>query len=141
MRHLICTALLCLPTSLTAAPMCDMGGADVLPVFEDPKAAFLAGDFQRFGEVTSALFTNGIAAYGDALDKMAELFPDGFDSCQTVVQRRDLGGMAQEVITFNTQAHAAPMSVYLLATPIRGEMSITYVNFNTKMIEVLDNLR
>ena len=112
-----------------------------MPVFEEPKAAFMAGDFQRFGEVTSALFSDGVAAYGGALDQLEKLFPTGFDSCQTVVQRRDLGGMAQEVITFNAKAHAAPMSLYLLATPIRGEMTITYVNFNTKMIEVLDNLR
>ncbi|MEM8579004.1 MAG: hypothetical protein AAGF60_14235 [Pseudomonadota bacterium] len=141
MRFAPIALALCLPAAFAAEPICDMGGAEVVPVMEPAKAAFLAGEFDRFAELTTTIMRDGPALFGDATERLKTLFPSGFESCQTIAQRRDMGGMVQEVTTFNIRGNTAPMSIYLLAAPLRGEMQISYVNFNTTMNDVLDSLR
>ncbi|MEL7100730.1 MAG: hypothetical protein AAGM84_18030 [Pseudomonadota bacterium] len=141
MKQLVLAAALALPTALSAETVCDMGGAEVVPVFEPVKAAFLSGDFAQFAQLTTRLMPTGPAAFGEGITQLEGLFPDGFESCQTIVQRTDKGGMVQEVTTFNIRGNLGPMSLYLLAAPLRGEMEISNINFNTTMSKVLDSLR
>ncbi|WP_299294598.1 hypothetical protein [uncultured Tateyamaria sp.] len=134
-------ALAFLPLPALAAPVCDMRGAEPLEVFETAKAAFLKGDFKSFAQVTTTLVKGGPAAFGEAVGSLEGLFPNGFESCQTVVQRIDVGGMVQEISTFNIKGLKGPMSVYLLALPTRGSLEISYVTFDTTMSKVLNELR
>jgi len=124
-----------------ADTVCDMRDAVAHDVFEPAKAAFLQGDFKAFAELTTTLVKGGPAAFGDAVGGLEGLFPNGFESCQTVVQRTDAGGMVQEITTFNIKGLKGPMSVYLLALPTRGTLEISYVNFDTTMSKVLNELR
>jgi len=41
------------------------------------------------------------------------------------VQRRDLGGMVQEVTTFNVKGKDFPIALYLQGTPVRGKMIVS----------------
>ena len=141
MKKIAFFAALAFATPLSAQNVCEMGDARIISVFEPAKAAFLAGDFNQFAELTTRLMPAGPAAFGDGINQLAGLFPDGFESCQTIVQRHDAGGMVQEVTTFNIRGNLGPMSLYLMAAPLRGELEISNINFNTTMSEVLDSLR
>ena len=142
MKHAVLAACLALPTALHAQTLCEMGGAEPEPTFEPAKAAFLAGDFDAFAELTTSMMPAGPAVFGDAIGQLKGLFPNGFESCQTIVQRRDVGGLVQEVTTFNIAgSNSGPMSIYLLAAPVRGDMQISSINFTTTMNDVLDSLR
>ncbi|MEO0389442.1 MAG: hypothetical protein AAF218_00735 [Pseudomonadota bacterium] len=141
MKHIVLAAALSLPAPLFAQSVCAMGGAPVEPAFETAKSAFLSGNFDAFARATTVLMPKGPAAFGDSMQRLKELFPEGFEGCQTVAQRRDAGGMVQEVTTFNIAGALGPMSLYLLAAPLRGEMKISYVYFNTTMNDVFDRLR
>jgi hypothetical protein len=110
-------------------------------LFEQAKAAFLREDFDGFAAVTTEVMGNNGSALDAPLKQLRGLIPNGFDGCQTIVQRRDVGGMIQEVSTFTLRGQAFPISVYLLAIPIRGEMKIGYVGFNTSLVSVLENLK
>ena len=143
MKHLLHAAAIAfvLPGTAMAQTVCDMGGAAPVPVLETAKASFLSGDFETFARTTTKLMPQGPAAFGEGTSQLMGLFPDGFESCQTVAQRRDVGGMVQEVSTFNIAGQSSPMSLNLLAMPIRGEMQISLITFNTRMGAVLEELR
>lgn len=132
-------ALVALPA--VADPVCDMRGAEEVPVLEAVKAAFLEGDFPTFLNLSTELMQDKRDALSGPVGQLAALFPKGFDSCQTIVQRRDLGGFVQEVVTFNAPGLDFPMSVYLQAAPIRGKMQMTSFSFNTVLDDVLQDLR
>ncbi|MBU2983539.1 hypothetical protein KO498_17160 [Lentibacter algarum] len=131
-------AVFCSPAF--AAPVCEMGGAEPVELLETAKAEFLRGDFQAFKDITTEIMGTASEKLEKPIAQLEGLFPDGFESCQTIVQRRDSGGMVQEVTTFNIKGQDFPMSVYLLAAPIRGELKVGYLNFNTTMTEVLKSL-
>jgi hypothetical protein len=128
-------------TTAQAQSVCEMSGAVPVPLFEQAKAAFLREDFDGFADVTTEVMGDNGRALDAPLKQLRGLIPNGFDGCQTIVQRRDVGGMIQEVSTFTLRGQAFPISVYLLAIPIRGEMKIGYVGFNTSLVSVLENLK
>lgn len=131
----------CWSIAALADPICDMGDAKPVDVFEPAKAAFLEGNYVAFATLTTPLSPRGSAAFGDAIGSLREAFPNGFVSCQTVVQRVDMGGMVQEITTFNIRGIQAPMAIYLMALPTRGALEISFVTFDTTMSAVLDQLR
>ncbi len=139
MKHLI-IALALAASPAVAENTCEMRGAEPVEILEAAKEAFLKGEFQEFSKVATELMGSSRKALEKPLGQLEGLFPNGFEDCQTVVQRRDVGGMVQEVTTFNIKGQDFPMSLYLLAAPIRGEMKISYLNFNTTMTDVLDSL-
>lgn len=139
MKHLS-AALVLVASPAFAEPVCEMRGAEPLEIMETAKASFLKGDFQEFSRVATELMGASRKTLEKPIGQLEGLFPNGFEDCQTIVQRRDAGGMVQEVTTFNIKGQDFPMSLYLLAAPIRGEMKISYLNFNTTMTEVLKSL-
>lgn len=127
---------------LWAAPVCEMRGAEPVEVLEQAKEAFLHSEFDDFVAIAAEIMPEAAAQnILKELRRLDGLLPDGFDSCQTVVQRRDTGGMVQEVTTFNVKGQDFPISLYLQVTPVRDRMLISYLNFNTTMSDVLDQLR
>lgn len=77
----------------------------------------------------------------EPLGKLTQIVPDGFDSCQVIAQRRDVGGMIQEVSTFSAPGELQPVSLYLLVMPVRDEMIVGQVNFNTSVGPVIGSLK
>lgn len=124
-----------------AEPICEMRGAEEVPALEAAKAEFLKGDFSEFSNVATEIMGNARNQLKEPLERMGVLFPDGFESCAVVLQRRETGGMIQEVSTFVIKDQEFPMSLYLLAIPIRGEWKIAYLNFNSTLSDVLSSLR
>ncbi len=125
-----------------AAPVCEMGGAEPVGIFEQAKQSFLHREFDDFVEVAAAIMPKKAAdAVTQELQKLDGMLPEGFDSCQTIVQRRDAGGMVQEVITFNVRGKDFPISLYLQGTPVRGKMIVSYLSFHTTMSNVLEQLK
>lgn len=141
MRFALVIAAALSAAPLSAAPVCEMRGAEELEVLEAAKAEFLKGDFEKFADVATEVMGNSRATLDKPIAQMAGLFPMGFESCQTVLQRREAGGMVQEVSTFNIKDGDFPMSLYLAATPIRGEWKIVHLNFDTSFTKVLSGLR
>ena len=124
-----------------AEPVCEMRGAEPIEALELAKQKFLDGDFKGFADYsTKSMGSRAAASLAKPVQQLAGLFPKGFESCQTVAQRKEAGGMVQEVITFNIKGQDFPMSLYLLAAPTRGEMKISYLNFNTTLSDVLKSL-
>lgn len=122
-------------------PVCEMRGAVAVPVLEAAKRAFLDTDFERFLDLGTALMQDKRDVLEGPLVRLKMIAPGGFESCQTIVQRRDAGGLVQEVTTFNIAGQSFPMSLYLQAAPIRGEWRITSLTFNSVLSSVLDELR
>lgn len=123
-----------------AQSVCEMRDADAVPLLEEAKKMFRDGDFLSFANFIGSSMGPGAQALVAPLDRLATLVPDGFESCQVVLQRRDIGGLVQEVSTFNVPDKDFPVSLYLLAMPVRGEMVIGQINFNTAIGPVLENL-
>jgi len=140
MRHAFLAMMLGAAPAV-AAPVCEMRGAEAFEVLDASKAEFLKGDFEAFADKASAVMGSGRDSLDEPIAQLAGLFPDGFESCQTVLQRKEPGGMVQEVTTFNIKDTDFPMSLYLAAMPIRGEWQIVHLNFDTSVTKVLDSLR
>ncbi|WP_322865157.1 hypothetical protein U5922_002470 [Aquicoccus sp. G2-2] len=140
MKLLIAALALVAAGPALADPVCEMRGAEPLPVFETAKAAFLKGDFSAFLGSATVLMRGERAALEAPLAKLADLVPSGFDSCQTILQRRDIGGLVQEVTTFDIPGKSFPISLYLQAAPVKGAMGITSLSYNSKLDTVLNEL-
>ena len=84
---------------------------------------------------------DGAETLYEPLDRLASLVPQGFDSCQVVLQRKDVGGLIQEVSTFNVRGLTFPVSLYLAAIPVRDRWIIARVNFNTTFGSVLESVK
>lgn len=126
--------------SVIDGQLCTLDGGVGTPVFDASKRAFLSGDFGEFLRVATLRMSENLDSLNEPIKRLTELFPDGFIGCRVVAQRVDIGGMIQEVITFETKANF-PMSLYLLAIPMRGQLEITYLNFNTEFNMIIDQLR
>ncbi len=141
-KHIFASAALTIaPLVALAETVCEMGDATPYPVIEEAKAAFLASEFSEFSQQVTALMSHQRAPVDSALKQLEEIVPRGFDSCATILQRVERGGMVQEIATFNVRGGAFPVAVYFLAIPIRDDMGIALFNFNTTLEEVLDSIR
>ena len=143
-KHILASILSC--AALTNAafaqqPVCELAGAEAIPIFEKAKLAFLRSDFPEFVDIMRQSLGNGASALSEPLLKVKDIVPNGFDSCQVIAQRKDIGGLIQEVATFNIKGSVQPLSLYLSAMPVRGELIIGQVNFNTAIGPVLRELK
>lgn len=133
--------LSCLATQACAqtAPACDFTGPTVFPEMEATKAAFLAGDFDKFLALSTADMPN--APDASVMKSLVDLVPDGFASCTTIVQREDVGGFVQEVSLFELPDGQGPISLYIRSALVDGQRRILQFTFNSTMSTVLDELR
>ena len=124
-----------------AEPVCTLEGGQEFAEMEAAKAQFLTGDFDGFLQTMQQDLGSNVDALREPLQNLAGFVPDGFESCRTIAQRVDTGGMVQEVTTFNIDGESFPFSVYLLAFPGSDRMRFGYVNFNTGIWSVVESLR
>lgn len=123
-------------------PPCKLNGVQPVPVLETAKAAFLAGKYHEFYRVATPYVPDARAKYPELMGPLAELFPDGFPRCATVLQRRDAGGMVQEITMFGMEPPRTGMvSIILTAVPFNDEPEIISFVFNSAIGPVLDELK
>ena len=79
------------PALAETAP-CTLNGVEPLPVLEAAKAAFLKGKYHEFYRLATPYVPDARSQYPALMGRLAELFPNGFPRCSTVLQRRDVGG-------------------------------------------------
>lgn len=125
--------------SLQAAP-CDMNGAAQVPAFEAVKAAFLKANYDKVAELVTQHMAPQRADVETAISQIRSQLPDSYNSCEVIVQRRDLA-MVQEITAFQSDETQTPMLFYLLALPVDGELAITAFHFDGRIGQVLDKLR
>lgn len=123
-------------------PACALNGVEPVPVMEKAKAAFLHGRYREFYQVATPYVPDAHKKYPELMGPLAELFPDGFPNCSTVLQRRDAGGMVQEVTMFGLEPPKTGMlSIILTSVPFKDDPEIISFVFNTAIGPVLDELR
>ena len=102
-----------LPATATE-PACALNGVQPVPVLETAKAHFLRGEYAQFYRIATPFVSDAEARYGEVMGQLPVLFQGGFTDCSTVLQRREVGGMVQEMTLFAVRppaksARAAPM--------------------------------
>lgn len=128
--------------ALAEEPPCALNGVEPVPVMEQAKAAFLAGEYRRFYKVATPYVPDARKKYPELMGPLAELFPDGFPRCSTVLQRRDAGGMVQEITMFAIEPpNTGMVSILLTSVPFKDEPEIISFVFNTAFSPVLNELR
>ncbi len=124
----------------TATP-CALNGVQPVPVLETAKAHFLRGEYPQFFRVSTPFVIDAEARYAGVMGKLPVLFKDGFADCTTVLQRRDAGGMVQEMTLFTVRPPASGMmSLLLTSAPIGGKEMVIFMTFNSQMTNILQEL-
>lgn len=132
---------ICGSTAHAQTAPCVMNDAEVFPEVEAAKTQFLKSDHEAFIDTLRVSMGDNADALVRPMEQLSIVFPNGFDRCQTIVQRVDRGGMVQDVTVFEDDNSPFPIALYLLAFPAGDRMVIGFMNFNTEMGEVLDELK
>ncbi len=123
------------------APPCALNGVAPVPTLETAKAHFLKGEYPEFYRATTPFVADAEARYGDVMGKLPVLFHGGFSACATILQRRDAGGMVQEMTLFSVKPPGSGMmSLLLTSVPIEGEDMVIYMTFSSQMSRVLEEV-
>lgn len=82
------------------------------------------------------------ARMAEIIGPVQNLFPDGFPDCAVVMQRRDDGGMVQEVSLFRVPAPGKGyMALLLTAVPLGSDHRVVYFSYNDQISQVLEDVR
>lgn len=131
-------ALLAALAGPSAAFACTMSGEN--PSFivevESLHTNLENGDYAGFIEDVRML--GGIDATGIA-NGIAANFPNGFESCRTIVQRRDIGGMTQSIAIFLTPDKS--IYLYSLSAIENGAFKLLTLTVSEDAQAALANLR
>ena len=111
-----------------------------IPEFELAKARFLKGDYDGFGQALGPLFQSELPGYADDFANFKSVFAGTFQSCHTVLQRREEPGFHQEVIFYFDDVVQGPVAMYLSGIVVDGEFHMVEFLFNTEVGGVLDAL-
>lgn len=123
------------------APPCALNGVAPVPEIETAKAHFLKGEYPQFYRVATPFVADAEARYGDVMGKLPVLFHGGFSACSTILQRRDPGGMVQEMTLFTVKPPGSGMmSLLLTSAPVDGEDRVIYMTFSSLMSRVLEEI-
>lgn len=130
------TGLLALLAGQAHAAGCAPEGGIEIAKIEAMNQMVLDMDFDGFARAIKDEVGIDIA---DGVKSVADIFTEGFVSCATIAQRKDLGGMVQNVVMF--EAKVGPLFGYWLATPSGGDYKVVSFSLNTDLDEVMANLR
>ncbi len=129
------------PAAADAPPPCALNGIAPVPVLETAKAHFLKGEYPQFYRATTPFVADAEERYGDVMGKLPVLFHGGFSTCSTILQRRDAGGMVQEMTLFTVKPPGSGMmSLLLTSAPIGDEDMVIFMTFSSKMSRVLEEI-
>lgn len=110
-------------------------------LFEAAKAAFLAADYEKFVELAGDYFPDLESNFDNYFGQIQVVFPNGFDSCATVLQRREEPGFYQDLVFYFPAGSKAPMALLLVAARVDGEIKLVEFNYNTSISDVLSDLK
>lgn len=127
--------------SAAAAGPCGPDRNTDIDVLEKAKAAFLATDYRQFASIAGAYFPDINENFDSYFGQIQVVFPNGYDSCHTVLQRREAPGFYQDLIFYFPKGFDAPMALLLIAADIDGEAKLIEFTYNTSISSVLEELK
>lgn len=127
-------------TSVQAGVCGDDQDAD-LALFEEAKAAFLAADYEAFVDLAGPYFPDLKQNFSDYFGQIQVVFPNAFDRCQTVLQRRESPGFYQDLVFYFPKGSDAPMALLLVAAEVDGVPRLIEFTYNTSLSEVMTDLK
>ena len=131
--------------SFFAAPAfagtCGPDQDDDVALLETAKAALLNADYRSFVNVAGPYFSDLEENYDSFFGPLETTFPDGFDRCVTVLQRRENPSFAQDLIFFFPKGYETPMAVLLISADVEGATKMIEFTYNTNISDVLDELK
>lgn len=136
MKSLIVAGLVSLVPSVVLAEGCTLEGGVVVAKVEAMNQMMMDLDVPGFVEAIKAEIGLDL---GDSLTSVTEIYADGFEGCDTIAQRSDLGGMVQNVVMFN--GRVGPLFGYWLAVPQGDGHRVISFTLNTDLEKVMENLR
>ena len=122
MKTLLAIAAAVLP-GLALAGVCGPDREADIEVFEQAKAAFFDTDYRTFADIAGDFFPGIDARYDSLFGQLERAIPDGYDRCETVLQRREAPGFHQELIFYFPKGSPAPMALLLIAAEWAGAIS------------------
>ena len=122
------------------APACG-AMADAWPVLERLKGHFKRGEYMAFLENSGPMLAHEVESYTAYFGAMDELFPEGFDRCDTVLVRDEQPAFRQEIIMFTRDDMRGPITLLLTGVVVGDRPQLVQFNFNSAATAVLDDLR
>lgn len=111
------------------------------PLFEQLKAHFLTAEYRAFLENSGPMLAHEVENYDAYFGVMDDLFPQGFDLCQTVLLREEDPAFRQEIVMYMREDLRGPITLLLVGVMIRGVPQLVYFNYNSNSAAVLDELK
>lgn len=110
-------------------------------LLEAAKAAFLAADYTKFAEMAGDYFPDLETNFDNYFGQIQVVFPNGYDRCQTVLQRREDPGFYQDLVFYFPKGSDAPMALLLIAAKVGSDIRLIEFTYNTSISAVLDELK
>ncbi|MCG6884477.1 MAG: hypothetical protein LJE62_12055 [Silicimonas sp.] len=126
---------------LALAGVCGPDRDTDIDVFEQAKAAFFDTDYREFSRILGDFFPDLDARYDSLFGGLERAIPEGYDRCETVLQRREAPGFHQEMIFYFPKGSPAPMALLLIAAEVDGKTRMVEFNYNTSLSEVFSELK
>ena len=144
MKHSVTASLASLAicsAGITHAAVCGPDTEADIPHLEAMKESFLTAEYLRFAEQAGPYFPDLAKNVKDYLGQVMVVFPNGFESCETVLQRREDPGFYQDVVFFYPAGSPAPVALLLVAVAAQGEVRLIEFTFNTAISDVLEDIK
>ncbi len=135
------TLLFSLLASPALADICGPNKDTDLAVLEEAKAAFLATEYERFADIAGNYFPDVKTNFDQYFGQIQVVFPNGYDRCETVLQRREAPGFYQDLVFYFPKGSDAPMALLLIAARVDGEIKMIEFSYNTSISAVLEELK
>lgn len=111
------------------------------PLFERLKGHFLKAEYRTFLEISGPMLEREVENYDAYFGVMDELFPEGFNLCQTVLIRDEEPAFRQEIVMYTRDDMRGPITLLLIGVMIRGVPQLVYFNYNSNSAAVLNELK
>ena len=108
---------------------------------ERAKEAFLTTNYRDFIDIGGDMFPGFENSYDDLFGPAERVFPEGYERCETILQRREAPGFHQDLVFFFPKGFDGPVTLHLIVAEVAGEMRLISFNYNTAIGEVLGDLR
>lgn len=121
--------------ALAQEATCTLEGGTPIPEIEAMNALVRAA---KFDDLAVALADRITGLAPDAFAGVKSAYPEPFTGCTTLVQRQDVGGLAQHVVVFEG---VNPLFVYWASASIEGKPGVVSFNMDSTFGPVLEMLK
>ncbi|MBT8459084.1 MAG: hypothetical protein KJN60_05395 [Boseongicola sp.] len=140
-QYLTAAAFVTLTASPAISGICGPDRDDDIPLLETAKAALLNADYLSFTSIAGPYFPDLAGNYEGYFGPLENTFPEGFDRCVTVLQRRENPSFAQDFMFYFPKDYESPMAVLLISAEVEGTTRLIEFSYNTNISGVLDELK